>query len=155
MGWEARVIPLTLSSYVAYYQANGSILHRSQSRDSADFTLRQLAALKGRHPMQVSYSAAVVLQLVANGFRHGFDIMEASGLPSGTVYPALRRLERSGLLRSKWESETVARRAGRPRRRYYELSRHGVDALGAARRRFPLLQHAPEPVLGEAEPEGA
>lgn len=105
--------------------------------------------------MQVSYSAAVVLQLVANGFRHGFDIMEASGLPSGTVYPVLRRLERSGLLRSKWESETVARRAGRPRRRYYELSRHGVDALGAARQRFPLLQHAPEPVLGEAEPEGA
>ena len=85
--------------------------------------------------MQVSYSTAVVLQLVANGFRHGFDIMEASGLPSGTVYPALRRLERSGLVRSKWEPETVARKAGRPRRRYYELTTDGERALaeGAAR----------------------
>jgi DNA-binding PadR family transcriptional regulator len=105
--------------------------------------------------MQVSYSTAVVLQLVANGFRHGFDIMEASGLPSGTVYPALRRLERSGLVRSKWEPEAVARKAGRPRRRYYELSRHGLDALGGARKRFPLLQHVPNTGLGQPDPEGA
>ena len=48
----------------------------------------------------LSLSATVVLQAVANGYGYGFDIMDATGLPSGTVYPALRRMEESGLVKS-------------------------------------------------------
>ena len=106
-------------------------------------------------PNRLSYASAVVLQLLANGYRYGFDIMDASGLPGGTVYPALRRLERDGLVRSRWESESTATRAKRPRRRYYEVSKDGAEALTAARKRFPLLQHAPEAVPADAGMEEA
>jgi PadR family transcriptional regulator, regulatory protein PadR len=62
---------------------------------------------------------------------HGYAIIEAmrqrSGgtfdLPEGTVYPALHRLERAGLLASRWSSET-----GR-RRRVYELTGQGRSVL--------------------------
>jgi DNA-binding PadR family transcriptional regulator len=90
--------------------------------------------------MTLSYVAAVVLQAVASGFPYGFDIMDASGLPGGTVYPALRRLERAGFVRSKWESEDIARKAKRPRRRYYSVTEEGDRALQGALERFPLLR---------------
>jgi DNA-binding PadR family transcriptional regulator len=35
----------------------------------------------------------LILQAHAHGYRFGFDIMQVTGLPSGTIYPALRRLE--------------------------------------------------------------
>ena len=73
--------------------------------------------------------AALVLRAVAAGHGHGFDVMEACGLPSGTAYPALRRLEKAGLLRSRWESASAARAEGRPRRRTYELTPAGRAAL--------------------------
>jgi DNA-binding PadR family transcriptional regulator len=50
-------------------------------------------------------------------------------MPSGTVYPALRRLEKAGLLGSGWESEQEAHAAGRPRRRTYHLTGRGKQAL--------------------------
>jgi DNA-binding PadR family transcriptional regulator len=75
---------------------------------------------------------ALVLRAVAAGHRYGFDVMEACGLPSGTVYPALRRLEKAGLLRSGWESEEEAFKAGRPRRRTYRLTGRGREALPEA-----------------------
>jgi PadR family transcriptional regulator len=37
----------------------------------------------------LSYTALFVLQAVAQGYRFGFDIMDVTRLPSGTVYPAL------------------------------------------------------------------
>jgi DNA-binding PadR family transcriptional regulator len=52
--------------------------------------------------LNLTYPTALVLQALANGFHHGFDIMDATGLPSGTVYPILRRLDREGLLASEW-----------------------------------------------------
>lgn len=82
----------------------------------------------------------MILHAVGRGYRHGFDIMDATGLPSGTVYPALRRLEASGRVRSKWEAQSAADRAKRPRRRYYELTSSGVRALEAAHARFPWLE---------------
>ena len=36
---------------------------------------------------------ALILQALDNGYYYGFDIMDVTGLPSGTVYPALRRME--------------------------------------------------------------
>jgi PadR family transcriptional regulator PadR len=87
----------------------------------------------------LTYASALVLNAVAGGFRYGFDIMDASGLPGGTVYPALRRLEKSGYVKSKWESGAVASQAKRPRRRYYEISKMGKAALEEALGRFRLL----------------
>ncbi len=46
---------------------------------------------------KLSHTAALILQTVDNGSSYGFDIMDATGLPSGTVYPALRRMETEGL----------------------------------------------------------
>jgi PadR family transcriptional regulator PadR len=93
---------------------------------------------------EMSYIAATVLHAIRSERRHGFQIMEAVGLASGTVYPALRRLENAGLIRSRWERETVARSEQRPARRYYQLTREGEAALATAgeRFRFPELSAA-------------
>jgi DNA-binding PadR family transcriptional regulator len=73
-----------------------------------------------------------VLSALARGIRHGFDILDETGLESGTVYPILRRLERAGLVRSSWEPVQRARAEGRPPRRYYELSGAGAEVLKEA-----------------------
>src|SRR5690348_7543548 len=86
----------------------------------------------------LSYSAAAILHALANGYRYGFDVMDALGLPSGTVYPALRRMEDAGLIDSRWERVEVARRDARPARKYYELTRAGHEALAAASGRYRL-----------------
>ncbi|GLC25594.1 PadR family transcriptional regulator [Roseisolibacter agri] len=80
---------------------------------------------------------ALVLLALARGLRHGFDVLDATGLESGTVYPILRRLEDAGLVRSHWEPVTESRDAGRPPRRYYELTGAGAEAVREARRRHP------------------
>jgi len=43
--------------------------------------------------VSLSYGSAAILHAVASGSRFGFDIMDVTGLTSGTVYPALDRLE--------------------------------------------------------------
>ena len=43
---------------------------------------------------KITHSEAIVLQAVAKGYRHGFDVIEQTGIAGGTIYPALRRLER-------------------------------------------------------------
>lgn len=90
----------------------------------------------------LSYVAASILMAVSNGFRYGFDIMDIIGLPSGTVYPALRRLEQGGLVSSKWEKAGVANRDQRPPRKYYSITRAGEAVLAAAMERYPLLENA-------------
>jgi DNA-binding PadR family transcriptional regulator len=84
----------------------------------------------------LSYTGLFVLQALARGYRFGFDIMEVTGLPSGTIYPALRRLEGLELVRSDWENEQRAHRDGRPRRRYYELTAAGKRRLVEAEARY-------------------
>jgi PadR family transcriptional regulator PadR len=74
-------------------------------------------------------TAVSVLQAIASGFEYGFDIIDHTGLPSGTVYPALSRLERDGLLRSSWEDDVRAHREGRPARRYYRITAPGTRTL--------------------------
>jgi DNA-binding PadR family transcriptional regulator len=100
----------------------------------------------------LSLSATVVLQAVANGYGYGFDVMDATGLPSGTVYPALRRMETAGLVRSKWESAAVAQREQRPPRKYYDITRSGQLALAEAVERYRL---APRPAPSTAKPSTA
>ncbi|HCT60936.1 MAG TPA: PadR family transcriptional regulator [Acidobacterium sp.] len=73
--------------------------------------------------------------------------MEVTGLPSGTVYPAMRRLERDGLITSKWEQQSIADAEQRPLRKYYKLTRSGRSLLESVRKRYPLLEKLlPSPV---------
>lgn len=89
---------------------------------------------------KLSHTAAMVLQALDAGFIYGFSIMEMTGLPSGTVYPAMRRLERDELIRSQWEKQSIADAEQRPLRKYYKLTATGKAALEASRRRYPLLE---------------
>jgi PadR family transcriptional regulator, regulatory protein PadR len=73
-----------------------------------------------------------ILEAVARGVGHGFDLMDETGLPSGTVYPALSRLERDGLVSSRWENARIAQKEKRPPRRYYELTTAGRERLAEA-----------------------
>jgi DNA-binding PadR family transcriptional regulator len=84
-------------------------------------------------------TAAGVLQAIANGFEYGFDVMGATGLPSGTVYPALARLERDGLVYSAWEHRGLAHAAARPARRYYRITPAGQRLLAETRERLRAL----------------
>jgi DNA-binding PadR family transcriptional regulator len=81
---------------------------------------------------RLSVAAVSVLQALANGFEYGFDIIDNTGLPSGTVYPALSRLERDGYVRSAWEDERRAHREGRPARRYYRITAPGARVLDSS-----------------------
>jgi len=84
----------------------------------------------------LSFTGLFILQALAQGYRFGFDIMEVTKLPSGTIYPALRRLEAMELVTSDWEKDLKARKEGRPRRRYYELTKAGKEQLREAEARF-------------------
>jgi PadR family transcriptional regulator PadR len=89
----------------------------------------------------LSYSGALVLQAIVDGHRHGFDMMRATRLPSGSVYPLLRRLEAAALVDSDWERASEAHPEGRPQRRYYRATPAGRLALRHARERL-LAQQA-------------
>ena len=94
---------------------------------------------------RLSIGAVSVLQAIANGYQYGFDMIDQTGLPSGTVYPALSRLERDGLVKSAWESEADAHAEGRPARRYYKLTAPGVKALAEAASYYRSLLPLPRP----------
>ena len=101
----------------------------------------------------LSFGAVSILHAIAGGSRFGFDIMSATGLTSGTVYPTLDRLEQRRLVRSHWEDEASAHAEGRPARRYFRLTAAGATALQAALERYKTLR----PVRIDAEslePEG-
>lgn len=91
--------------------------------------------------VKLTHTSALILQTIGAGYRYGFDMMDATGLPSGTIYPALRRLEQLGLIRSTWENESKAQAEQRPARKYYKLTSAGDKTLAKAVERYPLLQH--------------
>lgn len=82
--------------------------------------------------MKVTLTVAKVLRVFVedpDAARYGLELMKATGLPSGSLYPVLARLERADWIRSRREEiDPVAE--GRPARRYYELT---PDGLAAAR----------------------
>ncbi len=77
----------------------------------------------------------ILLAVLEPGPRHGYAIMEALrersngqvDLPTGTIYPALHRLERAGLIQATWSA------AGGRRRRVYQLTPAGWGALDTER----------------------
>ena len=89
---------------------------------------------------KLSHTAALILQAISAGYVYGFSIMDVTGLPSGTVYPAMRRLERDDLIRSHWEKQSIADAEQRPPRKYYKITAGGRSTLDASRKRYPLLE---------------
>lgn len=59
--------------------------------------------------------------------RYGLELCEPAGMPSGTVYPILARLERIGWVESRWEDPETHVEEGRPRRRYYRITPDGAE----------------------------
>lgn len=86
----------------------------------------------------LSLTSAIILLAIENGRCYGFEIMEATGLPSGTIYPALRRLEKARLIKSDWEAAAEAESQGPPRK-YFRVTGEGRAALEAAGKRFPAV----------------
>ena len=92
----------------------------------------------------------LILATVAEESAHGYAILQrlkerssgAFDLAEGTIYPALHRLERDGLLSSKWSTGS-----GR-RRRVYSLTRAGTSALEVRRQEWKHFAHAVEAVMG-------
>jgi PadR family transcriptional regulator PadR len=92
----------------------------------------------------------MLLAALEDGPRHGYAVMEAlragSGgqfdLPTGTIYPALRRLERAGLVLTRWSEDS-----GR-RRRLYELTSGGRAMLESERYAWRDFSAAVTALLG-------
>lgn len=83
-------------------------------------------------------AAAIILRAVSDGHCYGFEIMEVTGLPSGTIYPALRRLEEAKLIRSNREVRVRSVAEGPPRK-YFRITAEGTRALEAACNRYPVI----------------
>ena len=87
----------------------------------------------------MSITTLGVLHAIADGVAYGFDILDATGLESGTVYPILGRLEAAGLVKSTWEDSARANADGRPARRYYAMTPAGKAALERATTHYTSL----------------
>lgn len=92
------------------------------------------------HSIRLTHTTALILQALASGRRHGFQIMDVTGLASGTVYPVLRRLEKGQAVLSEWEDSADASAAGRRRRRIYRLTGAGQLLAERARERLAETQ---------------
>lgn len=86
--------------------------------------------------VSLSLATSIVLRAINDGHRYGFDVMEATGLPSGTIYPSLRRLQSAGLIRSGREADECSKG---PPRKYFEMTAAGKRALAEASERYPML----------------
>jgi PadR family transcriptional regulator, regulatory protein PadR len=80
----------------------------------------------------------VIAALLADpdGEHYGLELIQETGLPSGTLYPILLRLDRAGWVTSRWEQLDPVTE-GRPNRRYYRLTAQGA---AAAREELEAMQ---------------
>jgi len=61
---------------------------------------------------------------------YGLEMAKSAGLPSGTIYPILARLEKAGWIKSEQENINP-KVAGRRARRYYTLTAEGEQVARA------------------------
>src|ERR1700754_426184 len=97
--------------------------------------------------MRLSLQTLKLLQVFAEEpetARYGLELMDRTGLKSGTIYPALHRLEANGWLQSR-EEEIDASAAGRPARRLYRLTPTGPARPLEALEPFRTLAPDPKP----------
>src|SRR5689334_5100289 len=82
--------------------------------------------------------------------RYGLEITHEAGLPSGTIYPILARLEAAGWITSEWEEIDPSAEGRRPRR-YYRLTGEGeLAARASLAATVKKLELALRPSLGNA-----
>ncbi len=93
-------------------------------------------------PLELSIlEAGIELAVRGTPYFHGFliakEIKEREDArlltAHGTLYKALDRMQKAGLLESEWEDPFVAAGEGRPRRRLYRVTAAGETALATAR----------------------
>jgi DNA-binding PadR family transcriptional regulator len=110
----------------------------------------------GREP-QVTLQTLAVLKILLDQpsqEHYGLELASRAGLPAGTIYPILARLERAEWVTSAWEEvDPVA--AGRPVRRYYQLTSKGIQLTqNALQDAYESLSVPPRPSPGPA-PDGS
>lgn len=93
----------------------------------------------------------MILKLLVRRTEHGFAIArliqkrsnELLQVEEGTLYPALHRLEKKGLLNSHWEQTKSNRRA-----KYYSLTENGRKELTEKQKQWKKMSLAVNRVLG-------
>ncbi len=116
----------------------------------------RVALLRMRAQALKGHLDGMLLAALEDGPRHGYALMEAlragSGgqfdLPTGTIYPALRRLERAGLVHTRWSED------GGRRRRLYELTPAGRRTLEEERSAWREFSAAVTSLLGPSPRPG-
>ena len=92
-------------------------------------------------PLELSVLAACLdLKMQGSAEVHGFLIAKKIGdqtgakmlTSHGTLYKALGRMEKTGLLKSRWEDPVAAATESRPRRRLYRVTAEGASAIDTA-----------------------
>jgi DNA-binding PadR family transcriptional regulator len=76
----------------------------------------------------------------ASAWRHGYELLQETGLASGTLYPLLVRLHDAGLLEAEWRPSPTP---GRPPRHAYRLTAKGLQLAQEAPLASPALAGAP------------
>jgi PadR family transcriptional regulator len=92
----------------------------------------------------------LILHILQSGPSYGYDIAQQTlkrsegyfELKEGSLYPALHRLERKGLLESFWEQTESARR-----RKYYKLTALGLKNLKVSRNEWEAFTHGVKGIL--------
>ena len=92
---------------------------------------------------RLGYATVAILRAIDEDHAYGLDIIGSTGLATGTVYVTLGRLQKRGFVATSWEDQRIADREGRPRRRYYRLTkkRPHRTAGGAGKLRRPHRRH--------------
>lgn len=84
---------------------------------------------RDRRPSKQMLALLAELSNCAQEWRHGYDLMKATGLLSGTVYPLLMRMTDEGFVEAKWHEPA---QPGRPARHVYRLTAKGLALARAA-----------------------
>ena len=89
--------------------------------------------VRNRKPSKQMCRLLEALSETQGEWRHGYDLMKATGLLSGTLYPLLMRMTEQGLVEAEWREPA---QPGRPARHAYRLTSAGLalarDLAGSA-----------------------
>lgn len=79
--------------------------------------------MRTRAPSPATIKLLATLRQQPEAFRYGYELMKATELDSGTLYPILARLHERGLLQAQWRTPL---NEGRPARQAYKLTAAGA-----------------------------
>jgi len=99
----------------------------------------------------------ILMETISRRPMYGYEICKSVNvktegyfdLREGSLYPALHRLEREGLLKSYWEQTDTGRR-----RKYYQITETGITELARKRKEWNAFSSAVERVLATIVPAG-